>query len=469
MIKLSIGEIAAITGGTILHADPQKVLQGPIEFDSRKPATIFLALKGARVDGHDFAEQAVADGAELVICAREINGSTPIPQIIVPPVELTETNAVAFEHDPTGQMRAVVHALGLIAAANVRNVNVIGVTGSAGKTSTKDMLAAIFESMGPTVSPIGSFNNEIGLPYTATQVDEHTDYLIAELSARAIGNIADLCNIVHPRTGVVLNVGTAHVGEFGSQENIAKAKSELPAALPAEGVAILNGNDPRVAAMTSNARIVYYGIEGGVDKLEKPLDYAARNIRLDRLARPVFDLVVGEKEYPVSLKVYGLHNVSNAVAALAAAIENGAAPEAAIAALETYRPRSPHRMDVREVGGSIIIDDAFNANPSSMKAGLAAAAHIAKENNLPLVPVVGIMGELGDEAEAAYADLSPQDAIAVGVTSYKDATVVDDAEQALTLVRDRLPAVVFVKASRSAALWTVAETLVEEINVKEEG
>ncbi|MDO4908730.1 MAG: UDP-N-acetylmuramoyl-tripeptide--D-alanyl-D-alanine ligase [Corynebacterium sp.] len=462
MLKLSIAEIAEITGGRIINANPEELLQGPIEFDSRKPSTIFLALKGAKVDGHDFAAAAVAAGTKLVISAHEI---PDIPQIVVPPVELHETNAVAFEHDPSGELRAVVHALGLLASRMVRDVGVIGVTGSAGKTSTKDMLACLFETMGPTVSPLGSFNNEIGLPYTATKVDENTKFLIAECSARAIGNIAELCDIVHPHTGVVLNVGTAHLGEFGSQENIAKAKSELPAALPAGGVAILNANDPFVAKMTTPGRIVYCAVEGQ-EVFSERVDYRATNVRLDRLARPCFDLEFGGHSYPVNLKVYGLHHVANALEALAAAIENGGEVEQLIAALEQYEARSEHRMDVRELAGSIIIDDAFNANPSSMKAGLAAAAHIAAENGLPLVPVLGVMGELGENAHEAYAECAAPGIIAVGVSDYSEAVVVSDKEEALRLVRDRLPAVVFVKASKSAALWEVAETLSSELSTE---
>ena len=271
MIALSLAEIAQITGGRLDSVDePETPVTGFVEFDSRKvtPGGLFVALPGARVDGHDYAHTAVEKGAVAVLAARPVG----VPAIVVEPrgrVEGDGANADIYANDVDGSAAAVVEALSALARAvtqrlaTEQDLTIVGVTGSAGKTSTKDLIATIFREVGETVAPPGSFNNEIGLPYTALRCDEHTRYLVAEMSARGIGHIRHLTEITAPRVGVVLNVGSAHLGEFGSRENIAQAKGELVEALPsaeAGGVAVLNADDPFVAAMATRtgAKVVYY-------------------------------------------------------------------------------------------------------------------------------------------------------------------------------------------------------------------
>ncbi len=249
MIPLSAAEIASITGGTLTAAATGTraagaMVTGPVVIDSRQavPGALFAALPGERVDGHDYAAAAARLGAAAVLAARPLPGAGA-PVIVVPDVTL---------------------ALGLLARAvlaRLPSAAVIGITGSSGKTSTKDLTAQVVEHLGPTIAPEGSLNNEIGLPLTVLRADEKTKYLVLEMSARGIGHIAYLTGIAPPRIGAVLNVGHAHAGEFGSIDAVAKAKGELVEALPAGsagGVAVLNADDPNVAAMASRtaARVV---------------------------------------------------------------------------------------------------------------------------------------------------------------------------------------------------------------------
>ena len=283
MIPLTIARIAEIVGGKLDNvSDPQAVVSGPVEFDSRKIVAggLFLALPGAKVDGHDFAEKAHEAGAVVTLAARPVG----TPAIIVPSdaasatASVTESDtasvtasdaasatasAYVYAHDSDGSVRALLTALAKLARAVVtelistKALSVVGVTGSAGKTSTKDMLAALLSTAGPTIAPPGSFNNEIGHPYTALRCGSDTEFLVAELSARGLGHIAQLAEIAPPRIGLVLNVGSAHLGEFGSKDTIAQAKGELIEAVPPAadgGVAVLNADDPAVAAMATRTR-----------------------------------------------------------------------------------------------------------------------------------------------------------------------------------------------------------------------
>ncbi len=295
MIPFSIEEIARIAGAiTDCVADPRAMVTGPVVIDSRQvaPGAMFAALPGERADGHDFAAGAVAAGAAVVLGTRPVG----VPALLVPDVPA---------------------ALGRLARALVDRLPdliIAGITGSAGKTTTKDLAAQLVARLGPAVAPRNSFNNEIGHPLTVLRADQDTRYLIAELSARGAGHIAALCEIAPPRFGVVLCIGNAHAGEFGSMEQIARAKSELPAALPADGVALLNADDPLVAAMARQtpARVVTFGTGAGAD-------VRATGITADRLGRPGFTLSMPGGSAPVRLTLSGAHNVSNALAAAALA------------------------------------------------------------------------------------------------------------------------------------------------------
>ncbi len=502
MIKLSLQEIAEITGGYLdCVDDPTAEVTGTVEFDSRKVTEggLFLALPGQQVDGHDFANQAVAAGAVAVLAARPVG----VPAIVVEPSggDAAADNAEVYANDPHGYARAVVGALSDLARAVTRRLQaedglqIVGVTGSAGKTSTKDLIATILRAEGATVAPPGSFNNEIGHPYTALRASEQTRFLVAEMSARGIGHIAHLARIAAPQVGVVLNVGSAHLGEFGSRENIAQAKGELVEALPAAdagGVAVLNADDALVSGMAprTRARVVYFSAAGA------PADYTATDIELDEVARPSFILgAPGAEPMRVRLQVFGRHQVSNALAAVAAAHALGMEIPDIVRALEGHRNASEHRMDVRtRADGAIIIDDSYNANPDSMRAAIAALGYTtAARPGGRAIAVLGEMGELGADAEAAHRGIGEElgkfhvdHLVVVGGGANCEAmaaaaeeqgintTVVSGVEEASAVVRDILataPAgvedwrpgqsldVVLAKASHAQALWRVADKL----------
>ncbi|GAA1650049.1 hypothetical protein GCM10009733_053840 [Nonomuraea maheshkhaliensis] len=380
MIPLPLARIAEITSGALSGmADPRAVVRGPVVIDSRavEPGSLFVAIKGARVDGHDYAAQAVRAGAVAVLAGRPVDA----PAVIVP-------DAAA--------------ALAELAAAQVRTlpkVTVIGVTGSAGKTSTKDLLAKITARIGATIAPVGSFNNELGHPLTVLRADLETRFMVLELAARNIGHIKDLTRIAPPQIGVVLNVGTAHLGVFGGKEAIAKAKGELVESLPRTGVAVLNADDPLVRGMASRteARVTYFGCG-------ESAAIRAEGIVIDSRGRASFTLRTPSGAAHVSLKLYGAHAVSNALAAAAAGYELGL-PVATIAEeLSEATPRSRWRMEVTDrADGVTVVNDAYNANPDSMKAAFEAFATLGKGRRR--FAVIAALRELGEEGPALNAEL----------------------------------------------------------------
>jgi UDP-N-acetylmuramoyl-tripeptide--D-alanyl-D-alanine ligase len=464
VIRLTLGEIAAITGGTLLPpALDAAAVTGPVVVDSRRaePGSLFAALPGERADGHDFAAAAVANGAVVVLGSRPVDG---VPVIVVP--------------DVTAALATLAHA----ALGRLPGVAVVGITGSSGKTSTKDLTAQLVERLGPVVAPEGSFNNEIGLPLTVLRADEATKYLVLELAARGPGHIAALCEIAPPRIGAVLNVGRAHVGEFGSVEGVAKAKGELPEALPADGVAVLNADDPRVLAMSdrTRARVVTFGTTG---------DVRAEAVTLDDLGRASFRLVMPGGSAAVTLRLYGALHVANALAAAAIAAELGMAVPDIADALSAATARSKKRMELHErPDGVLVINDSFNANPDSVRAAIEALAHMTKGGAAASgrrgIAVLGYMAELGDadvpshvEAGRLAARAGVAALVAVGDGARPvldgaheekdwsgDAIAVPDAPAAVAALRNVLRPgdVVLVKASKVAALGEVADGLLAE-------
>jgi UDP-N-acetylmuramoyl-tripeptide--D-alanyl-D-alanine ligase len=295
VIDLTVAQIAEIVGGTLADIAPEAAAElrvtGTVEFDSRaiRPGGLFLALPGARSDGHDHAASAIAAGAVAVLAARPVG----VPAIVVEPRARTAGGALAgvLEHDADGSGAAVLAALAKLAQAVAAELvagglTIIGITGSSGKTSTKDLVAAVLEPLGEVVAPPGSFNNELGHPWTVLRATRRTDYLILEMSARHPGNIAALAEIAPPAIGVVLNVGTAHLGEFGSREAIARTKAELPQAVPPSGVVILNVDDPAVAAMAQVATARVVRVSRTEPGGPKNPDVWADGVSLDELARP---------------------------------------------------------------------------------------------------------------------------------------------------------------------------------------
>ncbi|MBB2912859.1 UDP-N-acetylmuramoyl-tripeptide--D-alanyl-D-alanine ligase [Streptosporangium becharense] len=380
MIPLPLARIAEITSGALTGmADPRAVVRGPVVIDSRdvRPGALFVAIKGARVDGHDFAAQAVQAGAVAVLAARPVDA----PAVIV------------------GDTVRAMTELATAVCADLPATTVIGVTGSAGKTTTKDLLARLTARVGPTVAPVESFNNEIGHPLTVLKAGEETRYLVLELSARNVGHIAHLTRVAPPSIGVVLNVGTAHLGVFGSRETIARAKGELVEALPADGVAVLNADDPLVAGMAERtaARVTWFG-------RGESATVRAENVVVDERGRASFTLRTPSGAAPVTLRLYGEHAVENALAAAAAGYELGL-PVAVIAEeLSEAEPRSRWRMEVTDrPDGVTVINDAYNANPDSMRAAFAALDAFAGSRRR--LAVIGALRELGEESDALNEEL----------------------------------------------------------------
>jgi len=487
MIPLTLARIAEIVGGELADISPAEAAEcrvtGTVEFDSRAvtPGGLFLALPGARSDGHDFAAAAIGAGAAAVLAARPVG----VPAIVVPPAAASDAHAGVFEHDTDGSGAAVLAALAKLASAVAAELvegglTIIGITGSSGKTSTKDLIAAVLRPLGEVVAPPGSFNNELGHPWTVLRATPDTDFLVLEMSARHPGNIAALAAIARPSIAAVLNIGTAHLGEFGSREIIAETKAELVQALPSSGVAILNADDPMVAAMGAKtlARVVRVG-------RAENADVRAEDIELDELARPRFRLTTATGSAEVQLAVHGEHQVSNALSAAAVALECGASLPQVAAALAGAGPASRHRMEVRvRPDGVTVINDAYNANPDSMRAGLQALAVMARQQQKRSWAVLGEMGELGDESItehdrvgrlAVRLDISrlvvvgtgrPMSAMHHGAVMEgswgSESTMVPDADAALALLRAELRPgdVVLVKASNAAGLGVLAEALV---------
>ncbi|ORW52013.1 UDP-N-acetylmuramoyl-tripeptide--D-alanyl-D-alanine ligase [Mycobacterium paraense] len=505
MIDLTVAQIAEIVGGTLADISPEAAadlhVTGTVEFDSRKvgPGGLFLALPGARSDGHDHAASAVAAGAVAVLAARPVG----VPAIVVEPRPRATGGGLAgvLEHDADGSGAAVLAALAKLARAvadelAAGGLRIIGITGSSGKTSTKDLVAAVLEPLGEVIAPPGSFNNELGHPWTVLRATRSTDFLVLEMSARHPGNIAALADIAPPSIGVVLNVGTAHLGEFGSREAIARTKAELPQAVPPSGVVILNADDPVVAAMAevTAARVVRVSRAAHTDY--GPSDVWAEGVSLDELARPRFTLHAMDSAVDVRLGVFGDHQVTNALCAGAVALQCGASLEQVAAALAGAGPVSRHRMQVTtRADGVTVIDDAYNANPDSMRAGLQALAWIAhgpqQGQRAPAEKrrswaVLGEMAELGEDAItehdrigrlAVRLDVSRLVVVGTGrsMSAMHDGAVMEgswgtesvsvpDADAALEVLRAELQPgdVVLVKASNAAGLGALAEALASD-------
>jgi UDP-N-acetylmuramoyl-tripeptide--D-alanyl-D-alanine ligase len=394
MIPLTLAEVAELTGGQLRgrpsHDGATGTVTGKVTLDSRivGPGDLFVAVAGERVDGHDFVGAAAESGAVAALTTRSDDA---LPCVVV------EDTVTAL-----GRLAAGVHAR--LADKGLRT---LAITGSSGKTSTKDLLGQVLAAAGPTVSPPGSYNNDIGLPLTVLDADEDTRFLVLEMGARGQGHIARLCSLARPQVGIVLNVGSAHLGEFGSPEGIARAKGELVEALPEDGTAVLNADDPRVLGMAArtSARVVTTGRGTSAD-------VRATGVTLDESARARFTLVAAGEQHPVALQVVGEHQVANALSAAGAALAAGMGVADVAAALSAAGPRSRWRMEVeRRADGVTVVNDAYNANPESMRAALAALAGLPGRRR---IAVLGPMAELGPDAAAEHERLG-RDAAAAGV------------------------------------------------------
>lgn len=381
MIALTLRELVTAMNGEAIEVGTHttdSLFAGRAHTDSREvgPGDIFFAKPGETTDGHLFAPQAVQNGAELLVVDHRLD--LEVTQIIV------ADTVVAL-----GDLATVV-----IARARHRgSLKVVGVTGSNGKTTTKNLLKSILERVGETVAARESYNNEVGAPLTMLEVTEDTEFLVAEMGASGIGEIARLVRMARPDVGIVLTVGLAHAGEFGGIEATLTAKTEMVSDLAPDGTAVLNRDDPRVASMQhkTRARVVWFGIGAGAEIF-------ADDIAVTRTGTRFTLHLPGETPVPIRFRVIGEHHVMNALAAAAAAHTLGASRDAIVAGLESVERAERWRMEV--LGGAhgvTIINDAYNASPDSMAAALKTLAQIA-EAGTRTVAVLGEMTELGDLA-----------------------------------------------------------------------
>lgn len=470
MIELSVLEIVDVLGAEVVGWGDLDALVTQVSADSRAvaPGTLFVALPGGRTDGHTHVAATVRAGAVAALTSRAVDGALCL--VVADPL-------VAL-----GRL-----ARHLVDLGRGGGLAVVGITGSQGKTSTKDLLAQVLELAGPTVAPVGNFNNELGVPLTITRIERGTRFLVAEMGARGIGHVAYLCEIAPPQVGVVLNVGYAHVGEFGSQDAIARAKGELVESLPSTGWAVLNADDPLVWAMRfrTPAQVLAFGVE---QQPPAPAVWASDLVG-DASGRHSFvlhrsGLEVAQPPVRVQLKVAGRHQVGNAAAAAAAAVALGLDLTEISEALSGATARSRWRMELHECAdGVLVVNDTYNASPDSMRAAVATTAELGGSRPGKTWTVLGDMLELGAEATVEHerigrfvAQAGIDRLLAVGAfandlvdaarqTGLSAATVVGSPSEAVERVLAELGTgdVVLVKASRGLALNTVADEIVSRV------
>jgi UDP-N-acetylmuramoyl-tripeptide--D-alanyl-D-alanine ligase len=467
MIALSLTDIAAAMAGTLhlatadgaLRAD--SLVSGSVHTDSREVTAgdIFVAKPGEETDGHLFAPAAVANGAVLLIVERLLD--EPVAQILV-------ADSVVALGDLATHVITTVRAGG--------RLSVVGVTGSNGKTTTKNLLRAILERVGPTIAAKASFNNEVGAPLTMLGVTEETRFLVAEMGASAEGEIARLVRMARPDIGIVLKVGLAHAGGFGGIEATVRAKSEMVTDLRPEDVAVLNADDDRVAGMAAvtAARVVWFG-EG------ERAQVRASEITGSRTGTTFTLHLPNGASRPVSFKVLGEHHVSNALAAAAAANELGVPIDDIVTALESVTVAERWRMEV--LGGRddiTVINDAYNASPDSMTAALKTLAQVRTPTGRSIA-VLGEMSELGELAGDEHdrigllaVRLNISQLVVVGPQARRmhistinegswdgESAYVETADAAFDLLRDTVKPgdTVLVKSSNSAGLRFLGDRL----------
>jgi UDP-N-acetylmuramoyl-tripeptide--D-alanyl-D-alanine ligase len=457
MIPMTLAEIAAVVNGT-LHDAPDDSVQvtAGIDYDSRavQVGGIFLALLGEHVDGHDHASAAVEAGTAVVLATRPVG----VPAVVV------------------GDVLTAAADLTTHLVSRLKSTRLIGITGSSGKTSTKDLTAHVLAAAGTTVATIGNHNSEIGTAESVSRADEGTRFLVLEMGARGIGQLRRLTDMAPLDIAAVLNVGTAHIGEFGSREAIAQGKGELVEALGKEGLAVLNADDPAVSAMAARteARVVLVGRSSDAH-------VRAEHVELDEHGRARFQLVTPEGRVEVGLQLTGEHHVGNALTAAAIGLEAGMHLPRLAARLTSAVPASRGRMEVVErPDGVTVINDAYNANPESMRASLTALAAMARGRRT--IAVLGEMCELGGDSEREHVLLGElvgelgiaylvtvggPDSLRIGQAAARcgvDVVHTPDRPAARTAVQSLLQSsdVVLLKGSRAAGLQALAEQIIED-------
>jgi UDP-N-acetylmuramoyl-tripeptide--D-alanyl-D-alanine ligase len=470
VIPVSVEEIARVLAAQLSGPGDRGAVVTALTADSRAAASgsLFVALRGEHADGHNYVAAATSAGVAASLTRYPVEDALCL--VVTDPL-------VAL-----GRLSRY-----LVDRSSASGLQVVGITGSVGKTSTKDLLAQVLEHAGPTVAAAGNLNNELGVPLTVSRVDAQTKFLVAEMGARGIGHIAYLCDIAPPHVGLVLNVGQAHVGEFGGQAAIAQAKGELVESLPADGWAVLNIDDPLVWAMRgrTKAQILPWSaaqtLEEGVWASELAGDayrrysFTLHERRQGRTGR----------DAPVQLQLTGRHQVANAVAAAAAAVALGLDIEDVAAALGTATARSRWRMELHDRSdGVTVINDSYNANPDSMRAALNTLAELGRTGRHTWA-VLGDMLELGDSAADEHAAIGrfaaevgvehliaigeyaahvTSAAVTAGLPSWRAVTVADKPGAVTAVTAGLGPGdVVLVKASRGLALDTVADDILTAV------
>jgi UDP-N-acetylmuramoyl-tripeptide--D-alanyl-D-alanine ligase len=467
VLTLSVETLISVTGGTLVWGSVDTMVNG-VSTDSRgvEPGSLFVAFPGQRVDGHDFLDEAIRSGARALLITRPSEEFAGI-------VESATRRQVAIVRVPDAL--AALQALGRHHRERLF-CPVIGVTGSTGKTTTKEFLTSVLATRMKVVSTRGNRNNEMGVPLTIMDAGADTDVLVVEMAMRGRGQIADLCRIARPTMGLVTNVGVSHIELLGSQESIAAAKAELVEAVPETGSVFLNGDDAFSAtlALSSGAPVVWYG-------LDDACDVRAVDIVLDDQSCASFDIVADQMVISVTLAVPGRHNVYNALAAAAVAMQLGLGPEDIVDGLARASAGEMRMQSFTSAGGVHVINDAYNANPTSMRAAIETLAGITGARRR--IAVLGDMAELGSLAELAHFKIGEQLAhhsIEVLITVGERAARIADGARAEGMDPDRVRPcatvdeasevlddvlepgdVVLVKASRIMGLERVVEGIVE--------
>ncbi len=460
MIPLKSSEIARIINGELHGSDCE--VSAPAFLSSQEciEGSIFVALKGERVDGHDFIADAFNHGTVLAITSQQ-----------------TAQRCIVVDD--------VTTALSLLATyvrEKLSALHVVGITGSQGKTTTKDLLFEILTAHGKTIATKGNNNNELGVPLTILRCDQTTQYCIVEMGARHVGDIAALSRIAQPNIGVVLRVAAAHIGEFGSLEKIALAKSEMISSLAQDSIAILGQYDPFTKAMSTLHQGVVFTFGEDSSSTVRASDIELRE------GRAHFDLVTPEGRSTVALRQYGLHQIPNALAAATVAHVLGLKTDQIATALSTAEMHAAMRMQVIELDDLTLINDAYNASPDSMAAALATLAHLSQERGGESWAFLGIMRELGESTTASHqeigtlcSDLRIDHLVAVNAPEYA-AGVSAGSETAVHLCSSREEAqalfshfnrgdVILCKGSRSEKLEEIAVEIEKywDAQLKEEG
>jgi UDP-N-acetylmuramoyl-tripeptide--D-alanyl-D-alanine ligase len=468
MIPLTLEEISVAINAATLNFDSNLQVTGKVVIDSRKVSQgdLFVAINGEKVDGHDFCHEAIKKGAIAVVSSKELVG---IPTLLV-----KEGNAASKNVD-----QPTVIALGKLASyllMKLPNIFKIAVTGSSGKTTTKDLLFDLGNLIGPTVAPVGSYNNEIGMPQTILECDEKTKVLILEMGAREVGNIKKLCQIAKPDTSILLNIGSAHIEIFGSRELILKTKSEIIECLNAEDVAVLNHEDETFSKQKTKAKVVSFGLSGA--------DVSAKNVVLNDKAQASYELEFEGKVSQVNLKLVGAHQVSNSLAAAAVFLKKGLDIDLVAKTLSNSVAKSKWRMQVEVNSKNVtVINDSYNANPESMKAAIRTLKQAGADKKTFII--VGEMLELGSDSKQMHEEvadliqkLDVKKTLVVGngakiVSDYLSNNAYKgrlefcmDIDSAISKTKEMVEIndVVLVKASRAIGLERVANALMNDFS-----